>query len=224
MVTLCIDNRERDRIALFQNYIKSGKIKIIDGIETSNYEVGDYFSKDLIVGIEYKKEDFYQSLYSGKLEQQLKELADNFQYPYLFIGYNSIIEMITNNLGTNPEVTIGELSSILARHKIPVIFVGDFLVPIVFGVIERFYDSKTPTKLASYFPIRNKPKKREPTLDEIKRHLILGVPRLGYKRGIKLLEHFNGSIKAIVNATEKDIMDIPGFGQKISKEIVEIFK
>lgn len=216
---LCIDNRERLRIPLFEEYIKAGKSQIIDGIETDNYQSGDFFTKDMLVGIEYKRDDFVPSIFNDQLTKQLHELRENFQYPYLFIGYDGIIDTITNNPETNPEVIIGKLASVVARQKVTVMFVGDLLVPFTVKVIDRFYDGQTPTKETDYSPIRRKPKASEIRLDIISR-----IPHLGAKKGLRLLNHFDGSIKKISNATDEEILAIPGFGPKLVKEIKEIFK
>ena len=218
---LCIDNRERDRIPLFENYIKAGKTKFIDGIVTGNYQTSDIHSPDGLVGIEYKKDDFVTSIFNEQLDKQLKELKDNFQYPYLFIGYNSIIDTISNNIGTNPDVIIGAICSVLSRHKVTVMFVGDFLVPVTIGVIERFYDGKTPVKLSSYTPIR-----RKPTSKEIKHAMMEKIPNFGAKKVNSLFE--NGFDIILINketqqrASLEELMQIKGIGGKLANQIKEV--
>ena len=72
-----IDNRERDKIQIFKDYIEN-RNSIIDGVVTDNYQVSDYHSGDGLIGIERKKSDYMPDVFSGKLDQQLKELRDNF--------------------------------------------------------------------------------------------------------------------------------------------------
>jgi ERCC4-type nuclease len=216
---ICIDNREYLRIPTFQEYIKSGKTTFIDEIELGNYQCGDVFTQDGNIGIERKGEDLVSSIYNEQLSKQCKELSDNFSYPFLFIEYDGIIDAISKNLGTNPEIIIGALASVSARYKVSIIFVGDFYVSFVCKLIEKFYDSHNITKDTNYVPIR-----RGATVGETKLDIISRIPKIGPKKGTKLLEHYNNSIKAISNTTEEEIMKIPGFGPKLAKESVEIFK
>ena len=219
MVTLCIDNRERDRIALFQNYIKSGKTQFIDNIETGNYQTGDYFSKDGLVGIEYKKDDFLPCVFDETIDKQLKELKDNFPHHFLFIGYKGIDDMLLQNLGTSPNIIVGKLASIVARTDTPIIFVGDLLVPFVCKVIERFYDGKTILKETSYTPIR-----RSATTKEVRLDIISRIPNVGPKKGLKLLEAFDYSILNIAKAEIEDLKKVKGIGDSVANAIKETLK
>jgi len=227
---LCIDNRERtrnpeiDRIKKFENYIKKGKTKFIDGIETDNYKVGDYLTKDFLVGIEYKKEDFADSMFSGQLDKQLKELKDTFKYPYLFVGYEGLTELLMENLGVNPDSLLGELKSILARHHITVMFVGDMLVSFACGLIERHYDGRTKIKEIEYTPIRKSFLKRNPSTQEIQHAMIEQIPNLGALKTNKLLEHFDNSIYKICNASIEELMEVPTIGEKIATNIKKVLK
>lgn len=222
---ICIDNRERtrsltiDRVALFENYIKSGKTKFIDSVKTDNYKAGDYFTEDMLVGVEYKKDDFVESIYNGQLDKQLKELKDNFAHPYLFVGYDGNKELLMENLGVNPDVLIGQLTSVLARHHMPVIFVGDMLVRYVCDVIEKHYDGKTPVKNIEYTPLR-----RQATTKEIKVDIISRIPGIGPKKGLKLIETFDNSIGNISKASNEELIQIPGIGEVLANHIKEVLK
>lgn len=222
-MNICIDNRERDRIDLFLRYIKSGKTKFIDGIETGNYPVGDYLTKDNLIGIEYKKDDLITSIFDGKIDQQLKELRDTFRYPFLFIGYEGIMDTIAHNPAVNPDAIIGKFASILARQKVTIMFVGDLLVPFVCKVCERFYDGQTPIKDAHYSPIR-----RKPTSKEIRHAMIENcVPNIGPLKTNHLLEKYDIALVSKEThqpATIEDLMEIKGVGKKLSDQIMEIFK
>jgi ERCC4-type nuclease len=227
MVTLCIDNRERYRIPAFESYIKSGKSKIVDKIELDNYFT-DIHTPDLLVGIEYKKDDLIESIFSGLLDKQLKELSEQVQYPYLFIGYEGLGDTISNNVGTNPDVILGKIASIISRQKITVMFVSDFLVPFTIKVVERFYDDKTPVKISNYSPIRNKSKRAKPSNDEIKRHMVGDIPRVGHGKSQRLLEHYGNSLKSLGDAPLEELANLKigkkRIGEKLAERIKEILK
>jgi len=217
---ICVDYRERKKIPSFEDYVKSGKTKIIDRIEIVTAQVGDVYSPDGLIGIERKSEDdLIESIYNKQIEKQLRELRDNFTYPFLFIEYEGIMDAISKHPNTNPEMIIGEISSILARQKVTVCFVSDFYVPIVCKTIEKFYDGKTEQRDVEYTPIR-----RGSTIKELKLDLISRIPQIKAKKGLKLLEHFDYSISKIAFAETEELMNVAGIGEKLSQKIKEILK
>lgn len=217
---ICVDSRETKKIPSFKEYVKSEKTKIIDEIKVVTSQVGDVYSSDGLIGIERKSEDdFISSIYNKQIEKQLRELRDNFTYPFLFIEYEGIMDVISKNPNTNPEMIIGEISSIMARQKVTVCFVSDFYVPIVCKTIEKFYDGKTTTRDIEYTPIR-----RGSTIKELKLDIITRIPGIKAQKGMKLLEHFNYSISEITSAEIEEIIEITGIGKASAKKIKEIFK
>jgi len=169
-----VDARETSKIPKFQNYIKTKNCKLIKEIEVANYNVGDVITFDGLLGFERKAKDFVPDLCSGKLDQQMHELEQNFKYPFLLIEYNGIQELIFENLGMNPESLYGEIASISARTNVRPQFVGEFYIHMVCKIIEKFYDKKTEIKKYEYMPIR-----RSATQDEIKVDIISRLPDIG---------------------------------------------
>ena len=215
-----IDNREGEKINAFKEYIYKRKNSIIDDVRTGNYQVSDYHSGDGLIGIERKKSDYTKDVFSGKLDQQLKELKDNFEYPFLFIDYPSLSDLISESLGVSPQIIIGSLISILARHKVTVMFVGGMFVPFTVRLFEKFYDGKTKPKEMNYIPIR-----RKSTSSEIKRAMLENVfPGLGKTKVNALFDHFNGSFKDIVNADTQELMKVKGISSTLASKMVEVFK
>ena len=224
---ICIDTREKYRIQRFQKYINSGKTELIDGIKIGQYDVSDVHTEDMLIGIERKAKDFTPSMFDGRLNQQLKELKDNFVHPFLFIEYEGIKDVILDNPTVNPRAIIGEFASLMARHQIPVLFTGKYdnnplFVPITVRTIEKFYDGKNPIK--NYTPIRQKPSKRKPSIQETKLDIISRIPGIGAGRAVKLLEKFDYSINAISNAPIESITEIKGIGKILANHIKEVLK
>lgn len=215
---ICIDSRERLKIPLFKRYVEK-KCKVITEVEVVTAKTADLHDGFGNIGIERKGTDYIKSLYSGLLDKQLTELSNNFRYPFLFIEYDGIKDMIVKNPGVNPGVIVGSIASVLARHKVTVCFVGDLYVSFSCKVIEKFYDFQNKVKQIEYTPIR-----RGATADEVRLDIISRIPKVGLKKGRALLEYFDNSIGKISNATEEEIMKIPGFGKKLSIEIRRIFK
>jgi len=220
---LLVDSREKYKITSFRKYINNGSSDIITDIEIVTLNAGDAATPDLELGWERKAEDFVPSIYSDQLDKQLTELSDNFSHPYLFIEYEGIMDLIEKHPRTNPEVIIGKISSILARHKVTVCFVGQFYIPIVVRMCDKFYDLNNPTK--RYSPIRmGTTVRRNATPKEVKLDIISRIPKVGAKKGNKLLEKFDNSIQKISNATIDELIEVDGIGEKMAKSIKEILK
>ena len=220
---LLVDSREQKKIITFRKYIDNGNSDIIKSIEITTLKSGDACTPDLELGWERKAEDFVPSIYNDQLNKQLTELSDNFTHPYLFIEYEGIMDMIEKNPNTSPDVLIGKISSILTRHNVTVCFVGQFYIPIVCRMVDKFYDLNNPTK--RYSPIRmGTTTRRNATVKEVKLDIISRLPKVGAKKGNKLLEKFDNSIQKISNATVDELMEVDGIGEKMAKSIKEILK
>lgn len=218
---ICIDYHEKKKIPLFKEYLKSLKTPLlIDEIEVVTAQSGDVYTPDGLVGIERKSEDdFIGSVYNKQLDKQLKELRDNFHYPFLFIEYDGLRDIIMKNIGINPESIVGIIASIMARHKVTVCFVGDFYVPIVCKTISKIYDGKSIMRDQNYTPIR-----RGYTLKELKLDTIARMPGVGTKKGRQLLDYFDWSIPKIVSADVEEFKKVAGIGKKISQQIKDVFQ
>lgn len=221
-----VDNREKKDIKKeplvdkFKAFVASGKCELVDGVVVGSYDSGDVHDGHGIVGIERKGDDFLSSVWSGKLDKQLWELKDNFEYPFLFLEYDGIKDLITKNVGVSPKVVVGELTSIMARHKVTVCFVGELYVPFSIRVIEKFWDGKTEIKRSMYTPIR-----RKPTLMEVKRAMFVhNFPGLGVKKLDVLLKRFDNSIHKLSCATVEELMEVKGIGPTLAEKLHEVLK
>jgi len=215
---ICIDYREQKKIPKFKEYIQK-KCKIINELEVVTSASGDVYTPDGLVGIERKGGDYVSSLYNGQIDKQLKELKDNFDYAFLFVEYDGIKDMISKNFGVNPGVIVGSVASILARHRVSVVFVGDLYISMTCKLIEKFYDGKTPVKNINYTPIR-----RGATVKEVKLDIVSRIPKVGAVKGNKLLEKFDNSISKIADADIDKLMEVEGIGKKLANQIKEVLK
>jgi len=226
---ICVDNRETVKIPHFEDFVNSGKTQLVDEIEIGQFEVSDVHTPDMLVGIERKAKDFVESMFSGNLDKQLKELCDNFAYPYLFIEYEGIKDMILDNPNVNPKALYGEYASILVRHRVQVGWTGNYdnvplYVPMVIRTIEKFYDGKN--KVKEYSPIRRgkRPVKADASPQEVKLDIISRIPKIGPKKGVEILEKFDYSIGKIANADVEEIMEIKGVGKVLAHHIKEVLR
>lgn len=223
MVTIDVDYRETEVIPKFKKFIKSGKTDLVKGIDVVPLDVGDVVTKDNLVGIERKGEDFVDSMFSERLDKQLTELKENYAFPFLFIEYDGIEDLILKNINVNPKSLVGEFCSIMARHHVTVMFVGGYFVPFTIRTIEKFYDGKN--KVKKYSPIRkSKVKKTKATPQEIKLDIVSRFPSIGARKATNLLEHFDYSIGKIARASSEEIKKVNGIGKKLAEEIRETLR
>lgn len=219
-------SKDRDIPAKFQAFVASGKCQLVDEVVIGTYLTSDAHDGCGIVGIERKGTDFLISMYDGTLDKQLTELKENFAHPFLFVEYDGIKDMIIKNPQVNPKSIVGEFTSIMARHQVTVMFVGDLYVPFTVRVIEKFHDGQNQVKKISYTPIRSRHQlhKRDPTPQEVKLDIVSRIPKIGAKKGAELLEAFNYSIGNIANASVDDIIKVKGVGKLLASHVKEVLK
>jgi len=218
-----IDSREQEKIQKVIDYWESNKKKFphITEIDIRTNAASDICTSDGFVGVERKSAaDFISSVCGGKLKQQLHELKENFKHAFLFVeDYDGIMDCIEKNPKIHPNVIIGATASTFAHSGVPICYVGAFYTPIVLKLIEKFYDGKENQYKKDYTPIR-----RVATKNEEKMNIIIGLPNVGFTEGEKLLQHFDYSIKRLVNASLEELTEIEGIGKKKAQKIKEVLE
>lgn len=214
-----IDERERNKITSVQYYYHKKKhlFQNIDSIETKILEVSDLCSEDFKIGIERKSsKDFLQSIFEGRLKQQLFELRQVFEFPFLLIeDYDGLHECSMKHPEIDVAALIGTITSAEAHHRVPVFFVGPYYAQFALSLIEKFIDGGYERQKLTYTPARRRTIKKDHQLN-----ILLGIPNISRQRALKLLSEFN-SVKNIVNADIEDLKKVEGIGDKIAREIVE---
>lgn len=199
-----IDNRERN-------------LDIIGGLENNGIElvfaqnpVGDYILSDRICVERKTTSDLEGSIINTRLFDQLERLKASFEKPIL------IIEGSNFDFRLNGNVILGTILAVYLDYGIPVIWSGDAI--------------ETADILSSIAKREQQHKEREPRLVGIKKayseygwqQLILSsVPGVGPKLARNMLGHFK-SIKNIVNADVKELMNVEKIGRKKAERIFEI--
>jgi len=217
-----IDSREQEKIQKIIDYweLEKERFPHITEIDVRTNAASDICTSDGFVGVERKSaSDFISSVCGGKLKQQLHELKENFKHAFLFVeDYDGIMDCIEKNPKIHPNVIIGTTASTFAHSGVPICYVGAFYIPIVLTTIEKFYDGKTYTE-KEYNPIR-----RAATKEEEQLNIVIGLPNIGVTEGKKLLQHFDYSIKGIVNATLEELTKVEGIGKKKAQRIKEVLE
>lgn len=174
----------------------------------SSLPAGDYIINGSI-GVERKSaEDFVQCIITNRLFYQVSKLKQSFSRSLLIVEGNPYT---TSHKITNSAVR-GAVLSILVSWQVPVMFTKNkedtaaILIMIGRQTIIDLSQLAAPKKYSS--------KK----LVSRQLFLLQWIPAVGPAIAIRLLQKF-GSIKATLNATEKELRQVAGVGRMKAKKI-----
>lgn len=168
-------------------------------------------AKDL--AIERKSQsDFINSIIDKRLHSQLISLKEFYPLQLLIIEGSKNIFSIRN---FHPNAIRGMIASIVIDYQIPIIHTKNYRDTVSFlDIIARRLEK----------PVRNISlvKKRKPmALKEQQEFLIESLPGIGPNLSKELLKKF-GTVKKIVNASEKKLIKVPKIGKKKAESIKKI--
>lgn len=214
MSKIIADHREDKGI--IRELSKNNNIKLKQLI-SADYVIQskDKDGNEQTVGIERKTmNDFLNSIIDKRLLTQLILLKENFNVPLLIIEGNENIYALRN---FHPNAIRGMLASIAVDYQIPILQTKNYrdtanLIKIIAQRLEK------PKKLLSLL------KKKKPlTLKEQQEYIIESLPKIGPITAKSLLNTFK-SVKAIFNASEKDLQNIEKIGPKKAEEIKKVIE
>ncbi len=206
MVAVLADHREKN------NRIVKELIDLGVSVKTAQLESADYLVSGR-VGVELKQvPDFVASIIDGRLLEQVRDLKKNFERAVLIIEGEEDIYSVRK---VHANAIRGMLSCIVL----------DFGVPVLY--------TKNPKDTAGLLAVmaqREQNKERDFSYHERKPHslkeqqefLVSSLPGIGVQTAKLLLEHF-GSIKALVNASQEEMEEIKGVGEKTAEKLVKLF-
>jgi len=180
-------------------------------ITSEQLDVGDYILSDRL-GIERKaSEDFVSSLKDGRLFQQLGWLKKSFVRPVVILEGKGLFDLG----GMNPASIYGALASIVTDFGIPIIHTRD--------------QKETAIMISSISKREYAEARAQATRVDIgaglikeRQHFIIeGLPNVSAVLARRLLDHF-GSVRAVLNASLEELMEVKGVGKKIAQEIIRV--
>lgn len=205
-ITVVVDHREyRSTVA---RRLSDQSINLV----SKQLDVGDYVVSSRI-GVERKfVDDFLNSLLSGHLFAQLQRLRDAYARPVLILEGKGLF----TKRNINHRAIYGSLISIVVDFGIPVLSTADAheTADLLFVMAKR--EQRQEKKSVA---LRGgKPSFSD---SERQRFIVEGLPNISSVMAKRLLSHF-GSIRAIVNASEKDLQEVAGIGKQTAQSIYEI--
>jgi len=178
-------------------------------VESRQLDIGDYLVSER-VGVERKEvEDFIASIMDGRLFQQVKALKRAYQSPLIIIEGQDLY-----GRRLSAEAIRGTLAAITVDFGVPIMFTAndsetaEFLLTLV---KREAAEGRTPG-------IRGE--KGTMLIQERQQFIIEGFPNISGIIAQRLLSHF-GSVKAILEATDEELMEVKGVGKVIAKGIRE---
>ena len=171
--------------------------------------------KEVLVGIERKTlTDFLNSIIDKRIITQLISLKENFDIPLLVIEGEQNIYKIRN---FHPNSIRGMLSAIAIDLQIPTLYTKNEkdTASYIETIAKRIESKRKDISLL---------KKRKPLeLTELQEYIIESFPGIGPTIAKNLLKKFK-TVKKIVNAEEKELLEVEKLGKKKVKEIKRVLE
>ena len=197
---IIIDHRES---ADFDKFLKNAGALI----ERKQLEVGDFICSARCIIERKTRDDFEASIIDGRLFTQLQNLISNYERVIIIVEGESNAERLRK------EALLGAYTTIITDFGAALFFTRNME-----KTAEMIYAVAKHEQLAKKHPMRLFAKRKTYTLSQAQRAILETFPMLGPKRARQLLEHF-GNIQNIINASEQELKEIPGMGEKRAKAI-----
>ncbi|WP_048147980.1 DEAD/DEAH box helicase [Palaeococcus ferrophilus] len=204
-VTVYVDSRE----------LKSGVPKFLKelGAEVvvKTLDVGDYVVAD-DVAIERKSgNDFIQSIIDGRLFEQMGRLRE--AYPRAVVIVEGELYGVRN---VHPNAIRGALAALAVDWGVPILFSRDAKETASFIHLIARREQEEKRREVSL-----RGEKKALTLAGRQRLIVEGLPNVSATLAKRLLKHF-GSVERVFTATEEELMEVEGIGEKKAREIRKV--
>ena len=207
MVAILADHREKN------NRVVKELIDAGISVKTAQLNTADYVVSGK-VGVELKKvPDFVASIIDGRILDQVRDLKNYFQKAILIIEGEEDIYTIRN---VHANAIRGMLASIVLDFQVPVLYTKN---PQDTAALLAVMAKREQGKEIDFALHSLKPK----SVRKQQEFIVAAFPNIGTQTAKMLLEHF-GSIKNVVNATEKQLTELKGIGDKTAQQLVRMFE
>ncbi|HEY3422091.1 MAG TPA: DEAD/DEAH box helicase, partial [Methanocellaceae archaeon] len=208
LIELFVDSRE----------IRSGVARALEDMKVSlniqTLEVGDYVLSDRVCVERKTTDDFLSTLFGGdrSLFEQIIAMKHSYLRPLLIIEG----EGLYTKRRISPAVIQGVLSSIVIDYGVPVMFTHDEVETAAF-----LYSIARREQVERKRSVNPHAQKSSQTMAERQEYLVSAISEVGPVLARNLLKHF-GSVKAIVEAPEEELIKVEKVGEKTAKKIREV--
>lgn len=181
-------------------------------VERRQLEVGDFLCSERLVIERKTRSDFEQSIIDQRLFNQLQNMFRNFERVIV------IVEGETSEGRISKEALLGAYSSVVADFGASLFFTRNKE-----KTAELIHAIARHEQLAKKQPMRVFAKRKTLTASANQRAIIEMFPMVGPKLAKALLIHF-GNVENVVNASEKELMEVEKMGAKKAKAMRSIIE
>ena len=192
------------------------KLKNLEDVslQVKQLEVGDFILSDNVVVERKTVEDFLSSITDGRLFNQLTSMASNYDAPLLILEGNPAELFTLRNIHEN--AIRGILASIALNYRIPILYAQDEeeTVKYIYQIAKREQTGKENE-------IHLRVGRKGLTTKQQQQYVLEGFPMVGPQLARALLAKF-GNIRAIVNASVKELQEVDKMGPIKAHKIHEV--
>jgi len=206
MVKIVIDSREPDVIAVLLLQL---------GVEVERRSVtpGDYILSSECAVERKTTQDFFNSLFSGRLFEQVERLKAAYTKPLMIIE-GDVGEELTNRL--NPRAFWGALLKIQMDYNIPTLNTYDVTQTAdLLATLAKRLQNQSPAPIK----VRHKPKILSVREHQI--YTVCGLPGVGEGLAVRLLSYF-GSVRKVFCTSKAELMKVEGIGEVKAEKIIKL--
>ncbi|MHA1918097.1 MAG: ERCC4 domain-containing protein [Candidatus Ranarchaeia archaeon] len=212
--------------------------KVFDEVEVSQLKIGDliiHFDEYIVIIERKSVPDYIASIRDNRLWEQLLKMMqlndiNNKPVRRRILLVHGDFDKYIKRVSEFKEIDRLEFWNSINGANMEVLFVYD--TPIVYvdskegleafliTLTKREMNGKNDKNPKSRW-YRKRAKSKLP-VKEIKKYTLSSLPLVGEKLAIELVDHFD-KISNIANASVKDLMEVPGIGNKKAKRIFDVF-
>ncbi|MFB6291846.1 MAG: DEAD/DEAH box helicase [Candidatus Nanohaloarchaea archaeon] len=180
-------------------------------VRKTRLDVADFLVSEETAVERKAADDFVDSLIDQRLFSQLEELQQ-FENPILIIEGEDLYA----HRDVHPNAIRGALASISLDYEIPVLWSDDVksTAELLKSLAKREQEEKDKE-------VAIRGDKAPKTREELQKYVIAGLPDINTKIADRLLEEF-GSIEKVFTASEQELMNVEGIGEKTAEKLREL--
>jgi Fanconi anemia group M protein len=184
-------------------------------IELAQLPVGDYILSDRVCAERKTVEDFLQSMVDKRLLSQAAEMKRNFEIPVIILeGYDDLY----TQRNIHPNAIRGALAALATSFQIPIIpsQSEEDTAEILYAIAKR--EQEEERRIISL-----RGERKPMMLNEKQQFVVESLPNVSAVLAKRLLEKFD-SVQNVINASQEDLTEIEGIGDKKAEEIRKVVK
>jgi len=184
-------------------------------VDIKQLPVGDYLLSDRVCVERKTVSDFVQSIIDKRLMSQLADMRRNFMTPVLILEGSA---SLYTQRGIHPNAIRGALSAIAVGFDIPIIPTEDEIdtAHMLYMIAKREQEDEDRIVVL-------RGEKKPWLLSERQRFVVESLPSVSAVLAARLLGKFK-SVEAVMTATQKELMEVEGIGDKKAEDIRKVIK